>query len=161
MPVPSCIPLRPLKLESQGWRVGLGVWAPMSLKPPLERLVHSQGWNQGYSGGPSPHHPGFSFLGPSAFFRPWLSETGLGPVWPGCLGASLEPSPSPPTNSYGCHCCFAEQPLWELPLKPNPPSRSPLGPPETRFELGDGEAGGSDRQKANSSRGGRLHFIHG
>ena len=62
-------------------------------------------------------------------------------------------------SSHECHCCCQSNSPKKLPPRPSPQSRCLLGPPERRCDQGGGEAGGSDRQKANSSKGWQAAFY--
>lgn len=59
------------------------------LKLPWEILVCSQSWEPRSQLGLSPNSPSIGFLCTPAFLLPWLSESGLDPVWSTCLQGPL------------------------------------------------------------------------
>lgn len=119
-------------------------------KVPLESLVHSQNWKPWAQLGLFPQ---CWFLHTPTFF-PGLAISLLWPIRGSGLGCLLVP-----LAHVNDTIVFQSNSPKTLPPRPSPQSRCLLGPPERRCDQGGGEAGGSDRQKANSSKGWQAAFY--
>lgn len=138
--------LQPLKSES-GHGAGLSVSfkAPFG-KPSAQLELETLGAVGTVSPVLGPPHP-YLLSGPGYQVLPW-------PIWPSCLRCLLVP-----LAHMNVTVVFQSDSPRTLPPRPSPQSRCLLGPPERKCDQGGGEAGGSDRQKANSSKGWQAAFY--